>query len=229
MRKAVVLSGGGIKGAVAAGRQAQEGEIIVLHVNYGQPSAQAEAQALDQFAAEMERVRLVKVDAPHILQLQRAEGIGDRKAGIDPAAPPAGVMRAMFPSLVTMGVQAALRVGADAVHLGVSERLGSEHLGIPAADGHGDSREAFIHAMDIAMEVLLGERSRVRLELPLIDLTLEEIIDLAQRFRVPLDHTWSCIRVGPNPCQRCASCAARAVACTRAGIVDPLTLSPAAV
>ena len=68
----VVLTGGGIKGAVAAARSASDNEIILLHVHYGQRCASAEAEAARALGAALLSARVVTADMPHVVQISQA-------------------------------------------------------------------------------------------------------------------------------------------------------------
>jgi 7-cyano-7-deazaguanine synthase len=62
---------------------------------------------------------------------------------------------------------------------------------------------------------------------PLIDLTYADIVRLGERYRVPLQKTWSCRRGREQPCDHCFSCRQRARAFLQAGIVDTAALAGA--
>ena len=71
----VVMTGGGIKGAVAAAGRADEQEIVFFHVSYGQRSANAELNAVQALCGSLPAARVVGVNMPHVLQLQ--DGLAD--------------------------------------------------------------------------------------------------------------------------------------------------------
>jgi len=49
-------------------------------------------------------------------------------------------------------------------------------------------------------------RAPERIETPLLDLTLEQMLDLAKDLDAPLDASWWCQRDGSTPCGGCAAC-----------------------
>jgi 7-cyano-7-deazaguanine synthase len=62
----------------------------------------------------------------------------------------------------------------------------------------------------------------IGVETPIIELSKSEIVELAVRLKVPLEHTWSCYEGGDVPCGVCDSCILRARGFEQAGTLDPL-------
>ena len=231
MPRVIVLTGGGIKGAVAAGRSAADNELIFVHADYGQPSAAAERRALPALARAFPSARVVTLDLPHVAQLQNTdpnepgESSRDGETADDGASPvlSSASLRGLVSVLMSLGVQWALRLGASKVVTGLTQVCDATHLGLPPVEGSANGRREFIYSFNIMMESVLPRRSIVAVEAPLIDLEYTQIIKLAQRFRVPLERTWTCGQSRPHPCGRCEPCQARARAFVGAGVVDPLT------
>ena len=230
MSTVVVTSGGGIKGAVAAGRYAREHELILLHVNYGQRSAQAERRALEAIGSAFPSTQVYFADAATARPARSAEspaaGRSARSIVVNPqtetVAPLAGAsLRSVLPLSLAMGLQAAMRHSAELLVTGVSRICDAGHLGLPGMDGAEDTRREFVHAYNLAVESLLRPKTTVRIESPWMDLSYAEILKLAARFRVPLELTWTCDRAGPRPCGQCDPCRARDAAFTEAGLPDP--------
>ncbi len=238
MSAAVVLSGGGIKGAVAAARTAKEHETIFVHINYGQPSANREIAALDALAPTLPKSRVVRIALPYLSQLRAAapdapapnaprDTRGIVGTSISTSSVPPAVMRGLMPVFLSVGVQSALRFNSPKVVIGLTNTDDAAHLGLPVADSPPDTRREFLHAFNIMTEVLLRPRFAVQIEAPLIDLRYAEVIKLAQRWHVSLDKTWTCHRFGTHPCGVCDACAARTRAFGEAGLVDPAAAPPA--
>lgn len=231
----VVLTGGGIKGATAAARSAGGNELLLVQVDYGQPSAQAEASALHGLAATLQSSRVVSLNLPHVLELDHAvtDGTRSRSSGEgegsgEPQAPSALALRGIVPVLLSVGVQCALRVGASTVVTGLSRLCGATHLGLPGNEEPTHGRREFVHSFNLMIESVSQAYSKVQVETPLMDLSFPQIIKLAERFGVPLEKTWSCARSTPQPCGGCEPCRSRAGAFLEAGLVDPLTSAVAA-
>jgi 7-cyano-7-deazaguanine synthase len=226
-----VLSGGGIKSAVAAARAAKEYQLVFVHINYGQASANRESEALDLLVDTLPGSRVVRVALPYLSQLRAAasEGAAPTKSetrgivgtAMTAASVPPAVLRGLSPVLLSVGLQSALRFGAHRVVVGLTNTADASHLGLPGADAPPDSRREFLHAFNMMAEVLLQPKFDVRIEAPLMDLRYDEVVKLALRFRVPLDKTWTCERFGMQACGKCEACRARALAFGEAGIIDP--------
>ena len=225
----LILTGGGIKSAVSAARVA-DSELVLLHIAYGQPSASSERKAVESFARTLPRARICRIELPYMRALSSggldALGASTGKTAAAPvsddtAAVSPSVLRGLMPVLISVAGQVAIRIGAETITLGLSRLSDAAHVGLPLVDGRPDSHREFIHACDVMLELLLRPRTRVKLECPLMDVGHAEIIQLAHRFRVPLERTWSCLGLALHPCGKCAGCHARTSAFSAAGYDDP--------
>lgn len=237
MSLAVILSGGGIKSAVAAARYAGERQLVFVHVNFGQRCAAEERRAVTQTAERFESSRVIGLDLPHVLQLQEAKAAEGpsattaRSTGIvGTRALSAAALRGLLPTFLSVGTQCALRCGADRLVVGLSRWTEAAHLGLPLAEAQPDRLRELLHAYNILLDVQTGKRGGIVLEAPLIDLTFEQMVRLAAHLQIPLEGTRSCERTGPRPCTRCDQCRARAEAFFGARLPDPaIAPAPAAV
>lgn len=224
----VVLTGGGIKGAVAAGRCAREGDVVLVHVDYGQPSAPAEVHSVRALAQTLPSATVLPLCMPHVAQIQ--DGPIDPRvstSAIDGShrlgAVSLPLLRGMMGTLLATGVQCAMRVGSSSVVLGVSRFCDASHLGLPSAGSFAHGWHEFIHSAGVFAESLAPGASAVRIDAPLLDMSLSEVIKLGGRFAVQLEHTRSCSLSGLAPCGHCAPCTLREASFVEAGMVDPLT------
>jgi len=64
---------------------------------------------------------------------------------------------------------------------------------------------ALLLARLVAIDTGPGE-SPVRIETPLLDLTLDQLLDLAKELDAPIDASWWCQREGSTPCGGCSAC-----------------------
>ncbi len=229
MSRIVVLTGGGIKGAVAAARCAADNDLILVHVAYGQQSASAELRAVEAFRATLPFSSVMALTMGHVTELQQEfpglSGLHADRTGVYGVtdALSEATLRGFTPVLLSVGVQCALRAGAKTVVTGLSSLCDESHLGIVGDGGTTDRRHEFLHSFNLMMENLPTPGSNVRVEAPLIDVSLSQAVKLARRFGVPLEKTWTCQRSGPRPCRRCESCQARARAFIEASMIDPLS------
>jgi len=85
-------------------------------------------------------------------------------------------------------------------------------LGSEAAD------RALLISRLISMDSGAGE-TPVRIETPLLDLTLEQLLELARELDAPLEASWWCQRDGSTPCGGCSSCTQWRTAIARSRMV----------
>lgn len=228
MATILVLSSGGIAATTVASSLSREHALVLLHLDYGQEAAPAEHRALVAQMPFFPQARLMRLSMPHVLELNRGP-VEHARPGVihSPAATAAhsadraiasGSLRGLFPVMLAVGLQTALRIGAEAVAAGVT-RGPSAHLGLP--EEAVSLRREFFHAYSSACDLLLGMNRAVRLETPLVDVTVAQAARLGMRLNAPLMHTWSCLASGLTPCQKCAGCRRRGAAFAEAGHADP--------
>jgi 7-cyano-7-deazaguanine synthase len=229
MAKIVAMATAGVRSTVAAALYAEGHEVVLLHVDYGQPVAKAQRTALRAIAGSLADARLLTVSLPHVSEIDRyPDGLGEARSelarrsvaegeGLSPLA-----FRGLWPLLWSTGVQCAARIGANIVCTGMSDAPTGDGV-TPADEGDPAGRSrTFLHAYNIMLETATGRGRRVRLEAPLMDVGYADTIRLAARYRVPLEKTWSCSDSGKHPCGGCPSCRARMDAFADARLSDPL-------
>lgn len=229
MAKAVVLTGGGIKGAVAAGRYAADHDLLLVHIQYGQLSATAEASAINRLAETWSSATVLTLPLPHVPEL-------DERFMTEPDSPPAGAhervgegpapsaaaLRGLMPVIITVGVQCALRVGASIVATGLSRFGDAAHLGLPDASSAPASRHEMLQSLNHLANTLSRSARKITLDAPLVELPLSQIIKLGRRFNVPFERTRSCTGDKTRACGQCQACKLRAEAFAEAKLPDPL-------
>ncbi len=229
MNTVVILTSGDIKSAAATARYQGDHSIVLLHTNYGQRAAKAQLEAIQALADWCSDARVVALDLPHLIQLQKqVEVSADQQditsalgvVGTDVLLP--GSTRALLPLVFSVGAQCAMRVGASKLITGLSRQIDASHLGLSNSQNtQTDTCREFIHGFNVALKPLSTKHLSLMIEAPLIDLSYPEIVMLALKFDVPLEATWSCDRPGPKPCHRCEPCATRANAFAKLGQPDP--------
>jgi 7-cyano-7-deazaguanine synthase len=210
-----------------AARSREDGEIVLLHIDYGQASAKAERAAIDSLVGWLPKGRAVRIDVPAIARLSSGSSPGANRYAGEAALSPAA-MRGQLPVIFSTGAQFALRIGAAQLITGLSAYAEGASPGLGAADAHPDGRRELIHTFNLMIELLAPDS--VKLIAPLIDLRYGDIIKLGVRFGVPFEHTWTCAGTGPRACGGCDACRGRERAFAEAKTVDPLLteIAPAA-
>lgn len=233
MGRIMVLSGGGIKSAVAAARYIREHEVVLLHVDLGHPASTSQAKALAMLAASWPKARLFTTAIPQLKNLSSAVRAGSGLvSSLDPArskADEAGrVMaeRGFLPLMLSVAARGAMQVGAESIVVGASAYVPGEDIGLPGPQAGADALREALHAFDIMFESLLRPQGRIRVETPLIDLTYAQIIKLGQRYGIPWERTYSCQKP-TGPCGDCLTCQSRAKAFLEAAVLDPISTTAA--
>lgn len=214
----VILAGGGVKTAVAAAVSGQGHELILLHADFGQASAQTERASLHKLAETLPSTRVIGIELPHVGQLhsvstrQSAPGRQAGSASGDRIATSGADYFGLLPMLVSVGMQCAQRLGAASMVTGLSRFCDAAHLGLFGAGGRAECLPEFIYSFSVMIDGLYPRGSRVLIDAPLIDMSYADVVRLGRHLNVPLDTTWTCTQRGPRPCGRCEPCKTRAKA-----------------
>lgn len=230
MGKVVLLTGGGVKSAVAAARYAPDSQLCFAHVDYGQASAARERAASEAISSVFPGSSFVALSVPHLVRIagwggssapssESAEAPRSGSSGSSASVTAAWMRRSILPQLLLTGWQCATRLGAGVVVVGLCRAWTSPRLGSGDGNSGRDFRRELLYAMNLVFESA-GSTGAVRLEAPLADVGPGDIIRLGGRWNVPLGATWSCDGAGDEPCRSCAGCQARAEAFRFAGVVD---------
>ena len=224
MDTAVVLHSGGINSTVAACIAKQECNVALLHVDYGQRAAIRERKCFEDIA------QFYQIREAHVTELgcfsdfggnARCEShldIEDANAST-PGVPPSFVP-GLMPTLLGIAVAFAQQKNATRIYIGTSEQPGP-----PIADDrtpYPDHRREFYQRFSYMIDTALPADTKLKIELPLIDLTRKEIITLGLKLNIPFPRTWSCLRNAEKPCGTCLGCATRVRGFIAAGTIDPL-------
>jgi 7-cyano-7-deazaguanine synthase len=218
MQKAVVLLSGGLDSCVTAAVAAQEYDLALLHLQYGQRTQSREHQAFEEIANHF--------NVPLADRLVAETGFLSKIGGsalTDPtiAIPDADLDTRMVPvtyvpfrnaHLLSLGVSWAETIGARAVFIGVVQEDSS---------GYPDCTEAFCKAFSRA--VTEGTRDgTIQIHTPLIHHGKASIVKLGTDIAAPLHLTWSCYADEIKACGVCDSCVLRLRAFEQSGSQDPI-------
>lgn len=201
----VVLTSGGLDSAVAAALVRQESALALLHVQYGQQAAEPELAAFHALAERLKPAEQLVVPIGTWQKLCDSAIV--RPGGdIEDAAAVSSLVAKTFtpmlsPVMLCVAASWAYTVGARRVIWGAC-------LDNP---GHYPDRVDAVRllAWQLAARSLPAERAPV-IEAPLMHYDKRAVLELARQLEVPVDLTWSCLRGGRSPCNRCIGCAGRA-------------------
>ena len=108
----------------------------------------------------------------------------------------------------------------------IAEKEGAEVIGIGVVEedssGYPDCREAYIAAMQQAINLGTKDETRIAIAMPLVHLKKEQIVAEAVTYGVPLELTWSCYQNEEKACGVCDSCRLRLKGFALAGVRDPI-------
>jgi 7-cyano-7-deazaguanine synthase len=222
MSTTLILASGGLNSMVAACRAKQTADVHLVHVDFGQPQASAQREAVGNLGEHL-HAGLTLLNMPHVAEVAH---LARKPAAGETGANAASSLESMarVPGLITVllgaGVQVAQRIGATLIVAGSSEAADdAESAGSPSAINLAHRRDVF-YLYNVLLERLQRGKNLIRVEAPLWDLTRAEIVKTGQRYGAPFDFTWTCITSGPA-CGECFDCIARRKAFDAAQIADP--------
>ena len=93
------------------------------------------------------------------------------------------------------------------------------HADDAAGNAYADCSQAFTDAIGQAINI--GTYEKVRLKAPLVNMNKATVVKTGLAIDVPYELTWSCYKGGEEPCGKCGTCIDRAAAFAANGIKDP--------
>lgn len=216
---AVVLVSGGLDSCVTAALAAEEHELALLHVDYGQRTERRERKAFDEIAGHYgvpEDWRLV-VPFAHFAKIGGSsltdESIPVSEANLDSKEIPTSYVPFRNAQFLSAAVSWAEVLGAKKVFLGAVWEDSS---------GYPDCRPEFYRLFNQLVRAGTRPETEIEIIAPLIHKEKQEIIRRGIALAAPLHLTWSCYQNEEVACGTCDSCALRRRAFQRAGVRDPI-------
>ncbi|MFB6282564.1 MAG: 7-cyano-7-deazaguanine synthase [Halobacteria archaeon] len=224
--RAVVLLSGGIDSATCLAMACVEfEEVIAVHINYGQQTADLEGSMAAKQTALLENdkpadVYPMTIDYRSVMQ-NFAEGVAssrdfeaDKQTQQDGRSVGYQPMRNLH--LIATAAGIADHNDASAIYHGAQ---GGDEADYP------DCRPEFMTAAENAVNCSLADKEHIELRTPLIDMEKHEVIKRADELGVYLNHTYSCYEAieddDPEPCGECPACIERGEAFHLARVTDP--------
>lgn len=217
--KAIVLLSGGMDSLVCAGEAIKEnGEISLLHMNYGQKTSAREKKSFDEIAD------FYKIPASHrkVIDMNFLKQIGGssltddsisvKKYQGDSNLIPDSYVPFRNSIILSLAVSWAEVVGATKLY------IGANHEDSP---GYPDCRPEYYQAFNQVAK--LGTMAgNIQVLTPVINLKKREIVLRGKELNVPFQLSWSCYQSSDKACGQCDSCALRLRGFKEAGIIDPV-------
>jgi 7-cyano-7-deazaguanine synthase len=222
MKRAVVLLSGGLDSATSLYWAKRNGyRPLCLTVDYGQRHKRELASARKLARSVGAETFDVKVQLPW---LSVSSLLADSKVRL-PEVPIHRIGRDGIPSTYVPGRNTILV--SLAISLADSQGACSIVVGANVLDysGYPDCRPDYFQAFERVAKLgtRRGEEKRpLAILAPLVHMGKSEIVKLASKLGVPLEHTWSCYAGSSRPCGRCDACKLRAKGFEEAGLKDPV-------
>ncbi len=218
VKKAVCIMSGGMDSTLAAYMMKSCGyEIIAVHFNYDQRTQKKELECFEAIAQKLDVKEKYVLDLDFFKQLG-ASALTDTSIDVPTGGVEEGVPVTYVPFrngiFLSMAAAIAEKEGAELIAIGVVEEDSS---------GYPDCREAYITAMQNAINLGTKDETNITIEMPLVHLKKSEIVKEALKYDVPLELTWSCYKNEDAACGVCDSCRLRLNGFNVAGVKDPIS------
>ncbi len=213
----VVLASGGMDSCVTTAIAAQNYELAMLHLNYGQRTEKRELKAFhdisDYFGA---KYRLI-LDTDFFKKIGGSsltdESIEVSKANLESKEIPTSYVPFRNANILSMAVSWAEVIGAEKIFIGAVEEDSS---------GYPDCRKIFYDKFNELIKVGTKPTTNITIETPLIAMKKFEIVKKGIELNAPFHLTWSCYKDEEVACGVCDSCALRLRGFQMAGYEDPI-------
>ncbi|NQT20406.1 MAG: 7-cyano-7-deazaguanine synthase QueC [Planctomycetes bacterium] len=216
---AVVLASGGMDSCVTVAIAAQDYDLALMHVRYGQRTQCRELEAFrniaDHYRVPKDRRLVANID--HLRRIGGSsltdKSIDIAEADLDREGIPSSYVPFRNANMLSMAVSWAEVIGATRIFIGAVEEDSS---------GYPDCRREFYDAFNRLIDVGTRPETQIEIVTPLIAMKKSEIVARGIELEAPLHLTWSCYRSEAKACGRCDSCTLRLRGFREAGVEDPI-------
>jgi 7-cyano-7-deazaguanine synthase len=213
----VALVSGGMDSCVSAAVAAEEHELVLLHVNYGQRTEQRELRAFHEIARYYGVERMLVADIGYLGKIGGSsltvQNMNVERADLSRSGIPSSYVPFRNTHFLAIAVSWAEVIGASKIYIGAVE---------PDSSGYPDCREVYYKTFNELIRVGTKPETHIEVVAPLIKMKKADIVKLGIRLGAPLHLTWSCYKNNDVPCGDCDSCALRARGFEEAGVADPI-------
>lgn len=219
MEKAIVLLSGGMDSLVCAGEAiAQNYQVSLLHMNYGQKTSVRERKSFDDIADfynVKESDRKI-IDMTFLKQIGGSsltdESISVKSYQGDSNIIPDSYVPFRNSIILSLAVSWAEVVGATKLFIGANYE---------DSPGYPDCRPSYYDAFNRVIKE--GTKAgNIEIITPVLMMKKRDIVLKGQELKVPFALSWSCYKSSDKACGQCDSCALRLRGFKEAGIKDPI-------
>jgi len=196
---------------------ARECDLAMLHVSYGQRTANRELRSFNDISDFYRASRRMQTGIQYLTQIGGSsltdEQIKVSQANLESLDIPTSYVPFRNAHLLSIATSWGETIGARRIYVGA---VAEDSSGYP--DCRPEYYEAFSRVID------LGTKPETHIEIvtPVINLRKAQIVQRGLELGAPLHLTWSCYQASDAACGRCDSCALRLRGFREAGAVDPI-------
>ncbi|MBL8183406.1 MAG: 7-cyano-7-deazaguanine synthase QueC [Blastocatellia bacterium] len=215
---AIVLVSGGMDSCVTAAMAAAENdELAMLHISYGQRTEERERRAFNEIADHYDVAIRLDVSIEYLAEIGGSSltdpSIDVSEADLDSTKIPTSYVPFRNANMLAIATSWAEAIGATSIYIGAVAEDSS---------GYPDCRPEFYQAFQKVIDTGTRPESCIEIRTPIIHFSKAEIVRKAVSLNAPLHLTWSCYRSSEQACGTCDSCALRLRGFEQAGIADPI-------
>lgn len=215
---AIVLVSGGMDSCVTAAIAAADNdELALLHISYGQRTEARERKAFNDIADHYGVEKRLDVSIEHLAKIGGSsltdEKITVSDADLESKQIPTSYVPFRNANMLAIATSWAEAIGATSIYIGAVAEDSS---------GYPDCRPEFYAAFQTAIDTGTKPDTHIEIRTPIIHLSKSEIVRKAISLNAPLHLTWSCYRSSAKACGTCDSCVLRLRGFEQAGLTDPI-------
>ncbi|NPV11830.1 MAG: 7-cyano-7-deazaguanine synthase QueC [Ignavibacteria bacterium] len=214
---AVVLASGGMDSCVTTAIAAQDYELAMLHLNYGQRTEKRELKAFNDLADYFKAKYRLVLDTDFFRKIGGSsltdQNIEVSQANLNSTEIPSSYVPFRNANILAMAVAWAEVIGAEKIFIGAVEEDSS---------GYPDCRKIFYEKFNELIKVGTKPTTNITIETPIISMKKYEIVKKGIELNAPFHLTWSCYKDEDLACGVCDSCALRLRGFQLAGVEDPI-------
>ena len=214
---AVVALSGGMDSCVTAAIAAENYDLALLHINYGQRTEKRELKAFNDIADFYKVDKRLIIDHTHLAEIG-GSSLTDikqdiRKADLSDKSIPSSYVPFRNANILSACTSWAEVLGAEKIYIGAVYEDSS---------GYPDCRPEFFEAFEKVINAGTRPETNIKIVTPVINFSKSEIVKKGIELGAPLHLTWSCYKNEDEACGECDSCALRLRGFQQAGIEDPI-------
>lgn len=212
MKKAIITISGGIDSTLTAAIAKSRGyDLYFLTINYGQKNIERELENTKYFARYFEAEKHKIIDMTWLGKFGKS-GMTDSTIKFDME----------HDDLIYVPFRNACILSAAIAWAETDSDVKKIFIGSEAGPWIcPDNSPEFIEIMNRLAKTAMKTNSHVTIEAPLNYLDKPKILQTALQYKIPLEHTWTCVSNSKRPCGICQPCRNRRESFEKIGLKDP--------